>query len=85
MTPEEHVVTCWENPGRVLLPEVAEAVVVERAGYATCNADIPVGPFGYECSRRPDHASERHIALAGHLVIAAWPGTHEPTLADLEA
>ncbi len=40
---------------------------------------------GWHCTRLP-HAAGRHLATAGGLrVMAAWPGDHEPTAADLEA
>jgi hypothetical protein len=42
------------------------------------------------CSRRDDHPG-RHMAVLGNgdtiprTVCSAWPGTHRPTIADLEA
>lgn len=37
--------------------------------------------LGYMCSRAPGHPG-RHIAV-GVEVVAAWPGTHQPTMAEL--
>lgn len=78
--------TFWESrPARALLPEVAEALVLERAAQSVlCDEELPRGEFGYWCARRASSTPHRHIAMAGHLILAAWPGDHEPTVADLE-
>jgi hypothetical protein len=83
------VLAFWENrPEVVQLLEVAEAVIDGRRGAEkACGSELPVGPVSYWCSRRPTDPLDRHrhIATAGPIVCAAWPGDHEPTLADLEA
>lgn len=82
------VLAFWENGSPPQpLPEVAEAVAAERGRSKACDCELPVGPVGYWCSRRPIDPliRHRHIATAGPVVVAAWPGTHEPTTADLEA
>ena len=47
----------------------------------TCHQRNEVGEFW--CTRPPGHPG-RHMASIGEdLVVAAWPGDHEPTVADL--
>lgn len=43
----------------------------------------PAPGEGLGCTRLLGHAG-RHIATGMDEVLAAWPGTHEPTLADLD-
>jgi hypothetical protein len=39
----------------------------------------------YECTRRAGHPG-RHLASIGYdRIVAAWPGDHAPTAADIEA
>lgn len=50
-----------------------------HASDQTCSE---VGEFW--CTRPPGHPMGRHMASIGDdQVVAAWPGDHEPTVADL--
>lgn len=85
-------VAFWENlwPRVTGLDEVCAAADAEaNAAGRTCGTELPLTPLGYACTRKPDHGDSRHVAI-GHrldesIICAAWPGDHEPTLADLEA
>lgn len=37
----------------------------------------------FSCMREPGHPG-RHIATGTHVLVAAWPGDHEPTMDDLK-
>lgn len=78
--------TRWENVEGRVLTDVWLAVFTEGDDVQViCGEPDPGRPLG-GCNRAPEHAG-RHIAIgaqAAH-VYAAWPGTHEPTLADLDA
>lgn len=54
-------------------------------GAMACDSQ-PDADTAYFCTRLVDHPG-RHIDTtdSGRLAIAAWPGTHEPTIADLTA
>ena len=78
----------WRNPDRSVLADVWMAVHTERGQDpldGQCNEPDPVQLGGW-CSRAAHHTG-RHIAIGtqADAVFAAWPGEHEPTLADLEA
>ena len=75
----------WRSTtARGALGQVWAAVFGEGNLNEVCGQPDPVEPLG-QCARAPHHPG-RHIAvgLQGE-VFAAWPGDHEPTLADLEA
>lgn len=69
-------------------PELAEALRAELLSAAPdalgCWEQLGSGVLNFVCTRDVNHPG-RHIAEAGTFIVAAWPGDHEPTLADLEA
>lgn len=91
--PDGEIRTFWENRPRTECSLVYSAVEFEiefespNVGDvgAHCGDELPLPPLGYECTRKP-HGKSRHIATTyiTSNVCAAWPGDHEPTLADLE-
>jgi hypothetical protein len=49
---------------------------------ATATASCRARMSSYACTREAGHPG-RHMAQGMTMVVAAWPGGHEPTLADL--
>lgn len=71
-----------------MLAEIADDPVGEAVGreeHQGCPASSDMDQPGsyWLCLRDLDHPG-RHIALGHHGLMAAWPGDHHPTLADLE-
>jgi hypothetical protein len=79
----------WENfLNRFDLPDVAAAVLAEQDHPGAPTGSIAIcrhESHGYSCSRALHPGHRRHLSTSGLTVIAAWPGEHLPTLADLEA
>lgn len=70
----------WEHGGLPGL-DVPDWLRPHLGGGDECPSETPEDDPWY-CSRKLGHPG-RHIAV-GAGVAAAWPGTHEPTLADLD-
>jgi hypothetical protein len=75
----------WLNDERAAVdPALYAAVKEEQLLGPCCEAEEPRA--GYLCTRRKGHPG-RHLATTTpnrKRVSAAWPGDHEPTIADLE-
>jgi hypothetical protein len=71
--------TCWIAREQIQIPDWF------TPQYGDCPAAMTTAeyPFGFLCLRDIGHPG-RHISLGPHLLMAAWPGSHQPTRADLD-
>lgn len=76
----------WFNHDKTSYPQIIAAIRAEQERGDCCTETMlnRNGVTSALCTRLGDHPG-RHIATAFKLCVAAWPGEHEPTLADLEA
>jgi hypothetical protein len=71
--------TYWVTGGQIRIPDW---FTIERGDCPAAMAPAD-HPRAFLCMRDIGHPG-RHIAVGRELLIAAWPGSHEPTRADLD-
>lgn len=71
----------WRATSQPQEPGLYRAINDERGDLGPCGDTE--GSRGI-CTRYPGHPG-RHMAQGHIRIVAAWPGDHEPTVADLTA